>query len=90
MCAVLVGGLDRLYQEYIETAKSLGVALKVFSGKERSIRKQLGEADVLILCTNRVSHSARREVVRCAEAKQIPVQMIHSAGVSALKDCIAK
>ena len=88
MCAVLVGGMDRLHREYVETAKSLGVALKVFNGQERSIEKQLGGADMLILCTGKVSHSARREVIKHAGAKNIPVRMIHSAGVSALRCCI--
>ncbi|MDR2536418.1 MAG: DUF2325 domain-containing protein [Treponema sp.] len=88
MCAVLIGGMDRLYREYIETAKSLGVALKVFNGQERSIEKQLGGADMLILCTGKVSHSARREVIKHACAKNIPVRMMHSAGISALRCCI--
>ncbi|MDR0568346.1 MAG: DUF2325 domain-containing protein [Spirochaetaceae bacterium] len=88
MYAVLIGGLDRLYQTYIETARSLGVELKVFNGRERSIKKQLGSADMLILCTNRVSHSAKREAVKHAGIKQIPLHMIHSAGISALRCCI--
>ena len=88
MCAVLVGGMDRLQREYIETAKSLGVDLKVFNGQERSIEKKLGSADMLILCTGKVSHSAQREVVKHAGAKNIPVSRIQSAGVSALRCCI--
>lgn len=88
MCAVLVGGMDRLHRDYIETAKALGVSLKVFNGQERSIEKQLGETDMVILCTGKVSHSARREVIKHAGAKHIPVRMIHSAGVSALRCCI--
>lgn len=90
MCAVLVGGMDRLHREYIETAKSLGVALKVFNGQERSIEKQIGRADMLILCTGKVSHSARRELIKHAGANQIPVRMIHSAGVSSLRCCITE
>jgi hypothetical protein len=88
MCAVLIGGMDRLHREYIETAKSLGVNLKVFAGQERSIKKQLGDADMLILCTGKVSHSARREVVSHASIKKIPLFMIHSSGVSSLRGCI--
>jgi hypothetical protein len=88
MCAVLIGGMDRLHREYIETAKSLGVSLKVFAGQERSIRKQLGGADMLILCTGKISHSARKEVVSHASAKKIPLFMIHSSGVSSLRGCI--
>jgi hypothetical protein len=88
MCAVLIGGMDRLHREYIETAKALGVNLKVFAGQERSIRKQLGGADMLILCTGKVSHAARKEVVSHASVKKIPLFMIHSSGVSSLRGCI--
>ena len=88
MCAVLIGGMDRLHREYIEIAKSLGVSLKVFAGQERSIKKQLGGADMLILCTGKVSHSARREVVNHASVKKIPLFMMHSSGVSSLRYCI--
>ncbi|MDR0552388.1 MAG: DUF2325 domain-containing protein [Spirochaetaceae bacterium] len=90
MCAVLIGGMDRLHREYIETAKSLGVVLKVFNGQERKIEKQIGQADMLILCTGKVSHSAKREAIKHAGANKIPVSMMHSAGISALRCCIEK
>ena len=88
MCAVLIGGMDRLHREYIEAAKSLGVNLKVFAGQERSIKKQLGGADMLILCTGKVSHSARQEAVNHASLKKIPLLMLRSSGVSSLRCCI--
>lgn len=88
MCAVLVGGMDRLHREYIETAKSLGVSLNVFTGQERSLRKQLGCADILILCTGKVSHAARQEVVNHATCKKIPLCILRSSGISSLRGCI--
>jgi hypothetical protein len=90
MSAVLIGGMDRLHRDYIEAAKSLGVKLKVFFGQERSIKKQLGSTDILILCTGKVSHSARKEVVRFAGLNNIPMRMIASPGVSSLRNCIEK
>ncbi|GHV51585.1 hypothetical protein AGMMS49579_07220 [Spirochaetia bacterium] len=90
MSAILVGGMDRLHRDYIDAAKSLGVELKVFVGQERSIRKQLGGTDMLIICTGKVSHSARREAVKFAGSNKIPMQMIVSSGVSSLRNCIEK
>ena len=89
MCAALVGGMDRLKQEYIEVAKEMGVDLKVFTGKERSIKSQLGDLDTLVLFTGKVSHAARQEAVRYAKTNNIPIQMVHSSGVSALRKCFA-
>ena len=88
MCAVMIGGMDRLHREYIETAKAFGITLKMFNGQERSIKKQLGGADMVILCTGKVSHSAKREACKHACARKIPVRMIHSPGVSALRCCM--
>jgi cellobiose-specific phosphotransferase system component IIB len=90
MSAVMIGGMDRLHRDYIETAKSLGIDLKIFSGQERSIRKALGSADVVILCMGKLSHSARIETRKCADSRKIPVQMIHSAGVSSLRICLER
>ena len=85
MCATLIGGMDRLKRDYINTAKSQGVKLKVFTGKENSIAGKMGTPDMVILFTNKVSHAARREVVQYAKSKDIPVHMAHSCGVSTLK-----
>ena len=87
MCAALVGGMDRLKQEYISTAKDMGINLKVFTGQERSIRGQLGNLDMMIVFTGKVSHAARVEAVKHARDNNIPLRMVHSSGVSSLRKC---
>jgi Uncharacterized protein conserved in bacteria (DUF2325). len=89
MCAALVGGMDRMKQDYIAMAKDFGVNLKVFTGQERSIKSQLGEVDMMILCTAKVSHAARQEVIKHARANKIPLHMVHSSGLSSLRKCIS-
>ncbi len=88
MCVGLIGGMDRLRRDYISTAEGTGCALKVFTGKESRIGEKLGRLDMLILFTNKVSHSARREVMAHARANNIPVQMLHSCGVSTLRQAL--
>ncbi|MDR2488595.1 MAG: DUF2325 domain-containing protein [Desulfovibrio sp.] len=88
MCAALVGGMDRLRKEYVETAKTLGIDLKVFTGQERSIKNQLGELDMIILFTGKVSHAARSEAVKYAKTNRIPLHMSHSSGIASLRKCI--
>ncbi len=89
MCAVLVGGMDRLRNDYMEAAKEQGVSLKVFTGQERSIKSQIGDADMLILFTGKVSHAARKEAMKYAKSNNIPVKLVHSSGVTALRGCFA-
>ncbi|MDR1946788.1 MAG: DUF2325 domain-containing protein [Desulfovibrio sp.] len=88
MSAVLIGGMDRLRRVYMLAAGELGIDLKIFTGHERSLRKQIGEPDMIILCTGKVSHSARLRAFKYADENSIPVEMIHSSGVSALKRCL--
>lgn len=88
MCATLIGGMDRLHRDYINSARDRGVALKVFTGKENHIADKVGSADHVILFTNMVSHAARREVMQHARANNIPVHLLHSCGVSTLRQCL--
>jgi len=88
MCAALVGGMDRLKQDYIKTAKRQGVKLKVFTGKENNISSRLGNADFLIIFTNKINHAARSRTMAYAKANNIPVHRRHSCGVSSLSDCL--
>jgi hypothetical protein len=80
--------MDRLYRDYTRVARELGFELKVFTGQENSIKRQIGEPDVIIVCTGKVSHNARAEAFRHAAARAIPLEMVHSSGVSALRRCM--
>ncbi len=88
MCATLIGGMDRLKSNYMQTAKNSGIDLKIFTGKENSIAAQLGESKLIIIFTNKVSHQARNEAMIIAKNRNIPVQMLHSCGVSSLRKCL--
>ncbi|HAS90233.1 DUF2325 domain-containing protein [Maridesulfovibrio sp.] len=88
MCAALIGGMDRLKRDYIVSAKKKGVKLKVFTGKENKVSSKLGSADHVIIFTNQISHAAKKDIVKYTKAKQIPLHMFHSCGVSTLKNCL--
>lgn len=90
MCAAVIGGMDRLKRDYINAAKKEGYRLKVLTGKENRIAGKLGSADLLILFTNQLSHSARREALAHARKKNIPVVQSHSCGVSSLRDSLSQ
>jgi len=45
--------------------------------------------DMMILCTAKVSHAARQEVIKHARANKIPLHMVHSSGLSSLRKCIS-
>lgn len=90
MCAALIGGMDRLKRDYMRAAKDGGVTLRCFNGSERGIADQLGTPDMLIIFTNMVSHEARKKALAVAKNRNIPLHMLHSCGVSSLRDCLEK
>ncbi|MGE4298056.1 MAG: DUF2325 domain-containing protein [Desulfovibrionaceae bacterium] len=88
MGAALIGGMDRLKKNYEAVAKNAGVSLKIFTGKENRIADRLGSNTAcVILFTDKLSHAARRDVLSAAKARDIPVYMFHSSGVSTLREC---
>lgn len=88
MCFTLIGGMDRLKPEYMAVARQNGHELKCISRNERNFVSKIGNPDILIVFTNKVSHEARRKAVNTAKSLGIPVRLAHSCGVSTLKECL--
>jgi hypothetical protein len=89
MCVALVGGLDRLKREYESAARTCGVTLKVFSGRESCLADKMGSPDMTILLTAMVSHNARYDVVQRSRGLGIPVVFLHTNGISGLRQRLA-
>lgn len=87
MSVMLVGGMDRLEKHYIEEAEKLGISLKVFTRYKKRLIKKVRSCDAVVIFTNKVSHTAKREVMHAAKEKNIPVLMYHSCGLCTLRDC---
>ena len=41
-----------------------------------------------IVFTNKVSHEAKRKALLHARSRNIPIHLVHSCGVSSLRDCL--
>ena len=89
MCIALVGGMDRLKRHYINEARQFGVELKVFTKHKAGILSKIRNVDAIVIFTNKVSHTAKKEVVNVAKTKKIPVFMYHSCGICTLRDCLS-
>lgn len=87
MCIAVVGGMARLQPHYQEEAERFGVKLKLFNTLQVGMAAKLRHIDALVIFTNKVSHSARREAVSAARGAGIPILQVHSCGVCTLRDC---
>lgn len=90
MCVTLIGGMDRLEKDYVAAAADVGHTLRCITKNERNFTQKIGHPDALIVFTNKVSHEARRKAVQMARAQNIPVQLVHSCGVSSLRECLCR
>ena len=88
MCVTLIGGMDRLKQDYIAAARQGGATLKCISRNERNFMDNIGNPDAIIVFTNKVSHEAKRKALLHARSRNIPIHLVHSCGVSSLRDCL--
>ena len=61
MCVTLIGGMDRLKQDYIAAARQGGATLKCISRNERNFMDKIGNPDAIIVFTtkSRMKPSAR-------------------------------
>lgn len=88
MSIVIVGGHERMVNQYKRICKNYHHKVKVFTKMSADLDKQMGTPDVFILFTNTVSH----KMVRCAvdEAKRSNAQLIrcHTSSNNALIDIL--
>ncbi|MEZ4598537.1 MAG: DUF2325 domain-containing protein [Syntrophotaleaceae bacterium] len=88
MCIAVLGGMDRLRPHYLEEAEKFGAKLKLFAGTHNDMGAKLRNIDALVIFTNKISHSARKQAVNAVKGQKIPVLQVHSCGVCTLRDCL--
>jgi len=88
MGIVLVGGMDRLGEQYHAEAKRHGIDIQIFSQDEQGISAKIKGSDGVVIFTNKVSHQARNRAFKTAKNEGIPVLMHHSCGVCSLGECL--
>jgi len=88
MSIVVVGGMKRQEQHYLQEARRLGIDLQVFNQGSRRMVRQIGQADAMIIFTGKVSHEALDLALNAAKRQQVPVIREHSCGLCTLRQCL--
>jgi ABC-type uncharacterized transport system substrate-binding protein len=89
MCIAVIGGMDRLQQHYRQEAAQAGIELRIFNEAGNNLGDRLGQVDALLIFTGKISHRARREVMKTARSRNIPIYQYHSCGVCTLRKCLS-
>ena len=88
MSVVIIGGNERMVCQYTDICKDYGCKAKVFPKEHGSVKKKIGNPDLMILFTNTVSH----KMVKCAleEAKKNNIEVVrcHTSSQAALEEIL--
>lgn len=90
MSVVIVGGHDRMVQQYKQVCKAHRCKAKVFTKKAGNLGNQIGSPDAIIIFTNTVSHQMVKSAVIEAEKANADVIRCHTSSKSALNDILEK
>ena len=88
MSVVIVGGNDRMVTRYQDICKQYKWKSKVFTQLPTDFENKIGEPDLLVVFTSTCSHKMLAGVKNRSEKRGIPVEHVHSASVSALKNLL--
>lgn len=88
MSIILVGGHERMEEDYREIGSTKGHRVKVYTKMTTRFDKTIGSPDGIILFTNTVSHKMVLTAIKEAKRKNIPVIRCHSSSKEALNGAI--
>ena len=89
MNVAILGGLDRLKNNYERQGRALGFRVRVFSRRVPNMTQRLHDMDGIIIFTGTVAHPMVEEASRFAKRRGIPVQRSHTSSISGFKRCLS-
>ena len=86
MSVVIIGGNERMVCQYTDICKDYKA--KVFPKEHGSVKKKIGNPDLMILFTNTVSHKMVITASQEAKKNNIPIARIHTSSATALRSVL--
>ena len=84
MSIVIVGGNERMEDQYKNICNEYGYKAKVFTKERGRHKKKIGSPDLLIFFTDTVSHKMLISASQEAKKNKVPIAHVHSGSASAL------
>ncbi|AEV67613.1 DUF2325 domain-containing protein [Acetivibrio clariflavus] len=88
MSIVLVGGHERMHDEYKTIGSKHGCKIKVFTRLPARFEKTIGQPDAIVLFTSTVSHKMVHTAVKEAKRKNIPLIRCHTSSGNSLEETL--
>jgi len=90
MGIVIVGGNERMEQQYKQICKDYGYKPKVFTKLPSDFKRKIGVPDLVVLFTNTVSHKMVHSAVQEANRVNAGIIRCHSSSSCALKQVLSR
>lgn len=84
MSVVIIGGNERMEQQYKQICRCHKYKAKVFTRMSGNLKTQIGQPDLIILFTSTVAHKMVHCALKEAERYNIRVERAHSSSANAL------
>lgn len=90
MSIVIVGGNERMEEQYKSICSEYGYKAKVFTKERGGLKKKIGSPDLLVLFTGTVSHKMMISASQEAKKNKVPIAHVHSSSASELHRVLAE
>lgn len=88
MGIVIIGGNERMEQQYKQICKEYGYKPKVFTKMPADFKKKIGTPELMVLFTNTVSHKMVLSAMQEAVKNNAGVIRCHSSSSCALRQAL--
>ena len=85
MSVVIIGGNERMEQQYKQICRKHKCKAKVFTRMSGNLRTQIGRPDLIVLFTSTVAHKMVHCALKEEQRYDVRVERSHSSSASALK-----
>ena len=88
MSVVIIGGNERMEQQYKQICKRYRCKAKVFTRMSGNLKTQIGQPDLFVLFTNTVSHKMVKCAMDGAKRSNARVVRCHTSSGAALTEIL--
>lgn len=88
MSVVIIGGNERMERQYEQICKNYGYKAKIFTKEASSLKRKIGQPDLMVVFTNTVSHSMTLCALQEAKKYGACVARIHTSSATALHEIL--
>ncbi|WP_428866258.1 DUF2325 domain-containing protein [Clostridium sediminicola] len=88
MSIVLLGGHERMKNDYKKICKEYGYKVKMFSHYKTNLYERIGSPDYIVILSNTISHKAAILATKACSKRNIDVIKMNNSSAKALRETI--